>query len=134
MNKKITYVDNLESLSKNNMLTIYICLEVLRDYRNDEYSLVDAIKYLMMYEGSSYEIFGILLGRENESDYDESFEKIFIKKMNTNEIIVFYYADNYVVIPEKLGIKIITDWCAENATNPEIPALCEQLKQKYKIE
>ncbi|WP_077928362.1 hypothetical protein [Wohlfahrtiimonas populi] len=134
MNKKITYADDFDSLSKNAMLTIHVCLEVLRDYHNDEHSLLDTIKYLIVYEGSSYEMFGILLGRENESDYDEFFEKNYIRKMNTNEIIIFYYADSYVVIPEKLGVKIITDWCAKNTTNPEIPTLCKQLKQKYEVE
>ncbi|WP_158076873.1 hypothetical protein, partial [Wohlfahrtiimonas populi] len=64
----------------------------------------------------------------------DGIDEQFINTMGTNNIIALRYDDEYIVMPEKLGIKIITDWCAENATNPEIPTLCEQLKQKYEVE
>lgn len=144
MNKtRVFYIKDMSRISRENYIYIDTCLGDLEDIDVNELSLIKTLNYLLEYQGFGTEMCFIMSGREIALEYlnpEDSSDKTYIdifEEMGTEKIIIFKYNpyDPYeVIVPEKFGIKIITDWCAENTTNPEIPNLCKQLKQKYEVE
>lgn len=143
MNQKIFYILNKEALTEDKYTYIYSILYDFQTWRATEITLVNLLKDLMIFEGRGLEMSFILSGREIFTEYQDPKnpdDKYYIDirdRLDTDQFVIFSY-DPYnpidIIMPEKLAIKVITDWCAENTTNPKILVLCEQLKQKYEVE
>lgn len=128
-NKQIIFIKKYSQLTSEDLFNMRGCLDC---FNWDEDSIQNPVIAIMLNsilnnESIGVEMASIILGS------DEELEEEFLDEKRNTDVIVMSYGQVYIVLPEKIAIEFIIDWCIKYVSHPDIPALCKKLKEKYEL-